>query len=156
MQLNFSWKSFLINQLPMLLVAFLIVGMFLIFPPPSSELWGHENTEFRRIILPYVGLFFTFFYSLYFLYQILRPGSMKIDFKNKKVFYGKNIIDIKKVKIVTIYKKKAQNGILISLENKDVILMIPSWYKAISVQTTILKLKSYCLNNNIEFKIIRE
>ena len=81
---------------------------------------------------------------------------MKIDFKNKKVFYGKNIIDIKKVKIVTIYKKKAQNGILISLENKDVILMIPSWYKAISVQTTILKLKSYCLNNNIEFKIIRE
>lgn len=156
MQLNFSWKIFLINQLPMLLVVFLIVGIFLVFPPPSSEIWGHESTGFRRIILPYISLLFAFFYTLYFLYQILKPSSIKIDFESKKVFYGKEIIDLKKVKRVIIYKKKLQNGTLISLENIDVILMIPSWYKAIPIITTILKLKSYCLNNNIKFKIIRE
>jgi len=123
--------------------------VFFYFPPGPEASYGQRALS--RHLMPYVMLSFPLLYFPYFLYQMFRPGKIKIDLNNKKAFYGNKTINLNKVRKIHIIKKK-KDGPTIDFYADKVILRVNSWYKTRSIESELLIIESYCLSNNIEFE----
>jgi len=147
---TFSWRSFFTTQLLAILAVVLTLVMFFVFPPLEG---GRRELSAR--FGAYLSLGIPLFYIPYFIYQIFRPGEIKIDLDNKKAVYGGKVISLNKVKKINIGKSHLSDGKTIIFQDKDGygILVVSSWYKTRSIESELIKLESYSASNHIEFSI---